>query len=201
MLWSQATRQRRSWTRASIWSIWVSTGCGICRARERVFQVRGGVARAVFGGCASLDAFPGNLPVQVRRFVGRRDGGRSSRRHAGRASPVVTLTGVGGVGKTRLALQVRARCFPGSATARGWSSWPRCATRTGVADAVAATFGVRPGRARRSPRRCGVLGREGDVAGARQLRAPAGGGRGPPGSVGWSSRVPRCGCWRRAARA
>ena len=55
----------------------------------------------------SLDAFPGNLPVQRTAFVGRADD-LSDVLEALDDSPVVTLTGVGGVGKTRLALQVAA---------------------------------------------------------------------------------------------
>jgi class 3 adenylate cyclase len=55
----------------------------------------------------SLGAFRTNLPVQVSRFVGRED---ELRRVADAlaGSRLVTLTGVGGVGKTRLALQAAA---------------------------------------------------------------------------------------------
>jgi predicted ATPase/class 3 adenylate cyclase len=65
----------------------------------------------------SLDAFPGNLPVQRSAFIGRHDD-LVEVRAALDDSPVVTLTGVGGVGKTRLALQVAAdmvTCFPDGA--------------------------------------------------------------------------------------
>jgi non-specific serine/threonine protein kinase len=57
----------------------------------------------------------GNLPVPVTRFVGRRDDLTAVRR-ALQESRLVTLTGVGGVGKTRLALEVAQlvhRAFPG----------------------------------------------------------------------------------------
>lgn len=59
----------------------------------------------------------GNLPVPVTRFVGRRDEIAGVRR-ALQESRLVTLTGVGGVGKTRLALEVAQlvhRAFPGGA--------------------------------------------------------------------------------------
>jgi MoxR-like ATPase len=56
----------------------------------------------------SLDAFPENLPLQVSSFVGReRELARVVK--ALDDARVVTLTGVGGVGKTRLALQVDHR--------------------------------------------------------------------------------------------
>jgi len=73
----------------------------------RVFQV--GEGR--FPALRSLDAFPGNLPLQLSSFVGReRDLARVGAALAdGR---VVTLTGVGGVGKTRLALQAAAEVLP-----------------------------------------------------------------------------------------
>jgi len=59
----------------------------------------------------TLDALPGNLPLQLSSFVGR----ESEVVQVGRAlerARVVTLTGVGGVGKTRLALQVAAEVLP-----------------------------------------------------------------------------------------
>ncbi|MFG2003230.1 ATP-binding protein [Spirillospora sp. NPDC048911] len=52
---------------------------------------------------------PGNLPGDTNTFVGRRDEVAQVQQLLGR-SRLVTLTGVGGVGKTRLALQVAALC-------------------------------------------------------------------------------------------
>jgi predicted ATPase/class 3 adenylate cyclase len=59
----------------------------------------------------SLDAFPGNLPAQVSSFVGRQTD-VSCVAAALDESRVVTITGVGGVGKTRLAIQVAADLLP-----------------------------------------------------------------------------------------
>ena len=55
----------------------------------------------------SLDAFAGNLPVQVTSFVGRDDDVARIVAMLEDAS-LVTLIGTGGVGKTRLAVQVAA---------------------------------------------------------------------------------------------
>ncbi len=74
----------------------------------RVFQLGAGS----FGPLRSLDAFPGNLPRQVNAFVGR-DRAAAAVAEALAEVPVVTLTGVGGVGKTRLAVQVAADELPG----------------------------------------------------------------------------------------
>ena len=65
-----------------------------------------GVSTAADAGC-----FPGNLPAQVSSFIGRQmDVTRVAK--ALETSRVVTVTGVGGVGKTRLALQVAADVLP-----------------------------------------------------------------------------------------
>jgi predicted ATPase/class 3 adenylate cyclase len=74
---------------------------------ERLIQITHPELPAQFPPLRSLDTLPGNLPVQRTEFVGRAvDLAEVSA--AIRESPVVTLTGVGGVGKTRLALQVAA---------------------------------------------------------------------------------------------
>ena len=102
-------------------------GLGEHRLRDlaqpvEVFQVVApGLARE-FPALQSLDALPGNLPVQHSSFVGRE---REVAELAAlvREARIVTLTGVGGVGKTRLACQVAAevvarvsrRCVAGGA--------------------------------------------------------------------------------------
>ena len=66
---------------------------------ERVFQVSAGGLQGQFGPLASVDAFPGNLPLQMSSFIGReREMSRTV--EALESSRVVTLTGVGGVGKS-----------------------------------------------------------------------------------------------------
>jgi predicted ATPase/class 3 adenylate cyclase len=78
---------------------------------ERVFGVSAPSLPGEFGPLRSLDAFPGNLPLQVSSFIGR-DFEADQTIAALNETRVVTLTGVGGVGKTRLALQVAAEVVP-----------------------------------------------------------------------------------------
>jgi predicted ATPase len=80
----------------------------------RVFQVRAEGLRARFPPLRTAEAVPGNLPVELTTFVGRAAEIAELAAVVG-GNRLVTLTGVGGVGKTRLALQVArrlARKFP-----------------------------------------------------------------------------------------
>jgi predicted ATPase/class 3 adenylate cyclase len=70
-----------------------------------VYQVAAPGLVREFPPLVSLDAFPGNLPAQLSSFVGRDVEGADIAELL-REHRLVTLTGVGGVGKTRLALQV-----------------------------------------------------------------------------------------------
>jgi predicted ATPase len=74
---------------------------------EHLYQVRAEGLRSEFAPLRTLDAVPGNLPVQTTSFVGRENAVKELAEHV-RAHRLVTLTGVGGVGKTRLAVQVAA---------------------------------------------------------------------------------------------
>ncbi len=70
---------------------------------EHVFQLSEDGDR--FPALHSLDALPNNLPPQLTSFIGRED---QLEEAAGliRSNRMLTLTGVGGSGKTRLALQI-----------------------------------------------------------------------------------------------
>ena len=74
---------------------------------ERVFQVTGPGLPTDFGPPTWLDSLPGNLPPQVTSFVGREQAVIDIA-DALREVPLVTITGTGGVGKTRLSLQTAA---------------------------------------------------------------------------------------------
>ena len=74
---------------------------------EQVFQLLHPALRTDFPALKSLDAHPHNLPVQLSSFVGR-DAELASLTELLDAHRLVTLTGPGGIGKTRLALQAAA---------------------------------------------------------------------------------------------
>ncbi len=73
----------------------------------QLFQVCADGLRRDFPPLKTLDRVPGNLPTQATSFVGR-DTEVTAVHEALRAHRLVTLVGVGGVGKTRLALQTAA---------------------------------------------------------------------------------------------
>jgi predicted ATPase/class 3 adenylate cyclase len=77
----------------------------------RVFQLTGPGLRAEFPPLRTAEGFAGNLPVQLSLFVGRA-GELAGLAAAMARSPLVTVTGPGGVGKTRLAVQAAADQLP-----------------------------------------------------------------------------------------
>ena len=94
-----------------------------------------GVLAAVPG---SLTIMPGNLPAQLSVFIGR-DRELAAVRALVESSRLVTVTGPGGIGKTRLGLQVAAGLLDGTGDGvwlvelapvadPGWWSapWPPC---------------------------------------------------------------------------
>jgi predicted ATPase/DNA-binding SARP family transcriptional activator/DNA-binding CsgD family transcriptional regulator len=90
----------------------------------------------------------GNIPLPVSSFVGRASELEQTTAVLGE-SRVVTLTGAGGVGKTRLALQAAAQVAPHFADGAWLAELAPVRDAAGVDDAVAAVFSVtaRAGRA------------------------------------------------------
>ncbi len=74
-------------------------------APERLYQVNAPGLQHDFPPLRSIDSRPNNLPRQLTTFVGRE---REIRQAKGMlaSAPLVTFTGPGGVGKTRLALEI-----------------------------------------------------------------------------------------------
>jgi predicted ATPase/class 3 adenylate cyclase len=116
---------------------------------EQIFQLEAEGLVAEFPPLRSLDnpELPNNLPAQSASFVGRqrevvevRDLVSSGR--------LVTLTGAGGSGKTRLALQVAAELLDGSGDGVWLVELAPVASPEGVATAIAGTLGAvsEPGR-------------------------------------------------------
>ena len=74
---------------------------------ELVYQVLHPQLRQDFPALRSLEGTPNNLPQQVTTFVGRKRE-QSEARAALRKARLLTLSGIGGLGKTRLSLQIAA---------------------------------------------------------------------------------------------
>jgi predicted ATPase/class 3 adenylate cyclase len=108
-----------------------------------VFQVTHPALPCDFPPLRSLDELPGNLPVQVTSFVGREE---ELARVVGELvqERVVTLTGVGGVGKTRLALEVAADIVPEYRDGTWLCELAGVRDPDSVSDAIVAIFGLQP---------------------------------------------------------
>jgi predicted ATPase len=113
----------------------------------QVFQVQAPGLQTDFPALRALDASAGNLRPPTTSFIGR-DAELAAVQAALREHRVVTLTGVGGVGKTRLAQEVAARLgdeFPDGV----WVFELAAVTDpASVPDAVAAVLGItqKPGK-------------------------------------------------------
>ena len=110
---------------------------------EHVLQVCHEDLERDFAPLRSLDAFPSNLPLQTTGFVGRE---RELADVAGALDDarVVTLTGVGGVGKTRLAPQVAAAVLPHYQDGAWLCELASVGDPEAIAEALATTLGVQP---------------------------------------------------------
>src|SRR6478609_7863794 len=112
-----------------------------------VFQVRAPGLRAEFPPLRALDTSPGNLRPAVTSLIGR-DTEVSNIQVAVRSHRLVTLTGVGGVGKTRLALEVAGRLADEFPDGVWFFELAAVADPAAVPDAVAAVLGItqQPGK-------------------------------------------------------
>jgi predicted ATPase/class 3 adenylate cyclase len=105
----------------------------------KIFQLIREGDREDFPPLRTLDSFPGNLPAQVSSFIGRQSevaqvvAALAERR-------VVTISGFGGVGKTRLAIQVAADLLPRYREGAWLVELAPVRGPTDVVEAVAAAF-------------------------------------------------------------
>jgi predicted ATPase len=112
-----------------------------------VFQVRAQGLRTDFPPLRAVDVTPGNLRPQTTSFIGREAEG-AELQDAVKSHRLVTLTGVGGVGKTRLATEIAARLADEFPDGVWFFDLATVTDSTAVPDAVAAVLGItqQPGK-------------------------------------------------------
>jgi predicted ATPase/class 3 adenylate cyclase len=112
-----------------------------------VFQVRAEGLHTDFPPLRALDTSPGNLRAPATSFIGRES--EVAELHAAvKAHRLVTLTGVGGVGKTRMSLEVAARLADEFPDGVWFFELAAVTDPAAVPDAVAAVLGItqQPGK-------------------------------------------------------
>ncbi|MGA9680103.1 MAG: adenylate/guanylate cyclase domain-containing protein [Mycobacterium sp.] len=116
-------------------------------AAVQVFQVQAEGLRTQFPPLRGLDTGPGNLRRAPTSFIGR-ESEIGEVQTTVKTHQVVTLTGVGGVGKTRLALEVAGRLVDEFPDGVWFFELAAVADPVAVPDAVAAVLGItqQPGR-------------------------------------------------------
>ncbi len=112
-----------------------------------VFQVRATGLQMEFPPLRALDTSPGNLRPATTSLIGR-ESEAAGIEAAVRSHRLVTLTGVGGVGKTRLALEVAGRLADEFPDGVWFFELAAVADPAAVPDAVAAVLGItqQPGK-------------------------------------------------------
>jgi hypothetical protein len=108
---------------------------------ELIYQLTHADLRADFPPLVTIAERSGNLPLQVSSFIGRERELEQTEATLGEVR-VVTLTGPGGVGKTRLALRAAAQVAPQFADGAWLCELAPIHDPAGVDDAVAAVFSV-----------------------------------------------------------
>ncbi|MEB3983373.1 adenylate/guanylate cyclase domain-containing protein [Mycobacterium sp. 663a-19] len=112
-----------------------------------VFQVRAAGLREEFPPLRALDTTPGNLRPATTSLIGR-ESEVAEIEAAVKSHRLVTLTGVGGVGKTRLALEVAAHLADEFPDGVWFFELAAVTDPAAVPDAVAAVLGItqQPGK-------------------------------------------------------
>ncbi len=106
-----------------------------------IFQVQAPDLRTAFPPLKTVDPTPGNLRPATNSFVGR-EADIAEVQTALKAHRLVTLTGVGGVGKTRLALEVAYRAISDYADGVWVIELAPVGDPGAVPEVVAATMGI-----------------------------------------------------------
>jgi class 3 adenylate cyclase len=110
--------------------------------RETVFQLHHPALPADFPSLKTLDSLPNNLPSQLTAFIGREKEIQEGKSLLAK-SRLLTLTGSGGSGKTRLALQVAADVLEGYADGVWLVELAALSDPGLVASSVAQTLGIK----------------------------------------------------------
>src|ERR1700754_3710119 len=106
-----------------------------------VFQVQAAGLRAEFPPLRALDTSPGNLRPATTSLIGR-ESEVAELQAVVKGHRLVTLTGVGGVGETRLAVEVAARLADGFPDGVWVFELAAVTDPAAVPDAVAAVLGI-----------------------------------------------------------
>ena len=125
-----------------------------------VFQVRAAGLRAEFPPLRALDTSPGNLRPATTSLIGR-ESEVAEVEAAVKAHRLVTLTGVGGVGKTRLAVEVAGRLADEFPDGVWFFELAAVTDPAAIPDAVAAVLGItqQPGKSVSESVAAGLEGR------------------------------------------
>jgi predicted ATPase/class 3 adenylate cyclase len=112
---------------------------------EQIFQLCAPGLQAEFAPLRSLGnpALPNNLPAQLTAFIGR-DREIAEVRALVESARLVTLTGAGGAGKTRLGLQVAAELLDGSGDGVWLAELAAVTDDDAVAAAIGGALGIPP---------------------------------------------------------
>jgi predicted ATPase/class 3 adenylate cyclase len=130
------------------------TDLGVHRLRdlgrpERLFQLTGAGLQASFPPLRSLEnpTMPNNLPAELSTFIGR-DAELKEVGSLVESNRLVTLTGAGGSGKTRLALQAAAELLDGTGDGVWLVELAAVADPGAVPSSIASALGIggQPGR-------------------------------------------------------
>jgi len=109
---------------------------------EPIYQVAVADLPDAFPALRSLDARPGNLPQQLTKFIGRESVMMEATQRLA-DTHLLTLTGAGGSGKTRLALEIASSLVREYPDGAWFVEFATLADPAHVAQALASTLGVR----------------------------------------------------------